>query len=119
MCLNIYANIDNDNIFKKNEFIDILNSNNLNINIQDCNINCWISILEYCIDEQITGKWQRIIPSKIVKKWSEISKEIIEKTNKEFRMIISQNQIADYNDVKKMTLFLDICDTFNANLEFI
>jgi RecJ-like exonuclease len=119
MCLNIYANIDNDNIFKKNDFINTLHFNQLDINIKNCNINCWIYILEYCIDEQITGRWQRIIPSKTVKIWSQISNQILEKTNKEFKMVVSQNESADYNDVKKMTLYLDICNKFNTNLEFI
>lgn len=123
MCLNIFANIninnDDNNIFKKKEFIETLNINDLKINMKDCNIKCWISVLEYCIDEKINGKWQRIIPKNTIKKWSLISNQILEKTNKEFKMVVSQNESADYNDVKQMTLYLDICHKFNAELEFI
>ncbi len=119
MCLNIYANIDKDNILNKNQFIDFLQSNNLDMNIQKCNIKCWMSVLEYCIDEHITGKWKRNISLETVKKWSKIANQTLSKTNKEFKMIISLTENADYNDVKKMTLFLDICNKFNAGLEFI
>ncbi len=118
MCLDIYANINN-NILNKNQFINYLHSNNLDINIQKCNIKCWISVLEYCIDDKITGKWQRIIPLETLKKWSEKSNQILKQTNINFKMVVSQNESADYNDVKQMTLYLDICNKFNTDLEFI
>ncbi len=118
MCLDIYAIIDN-NILNKNQFINYLQSNNLDINLQKCNIKCWISVLEYCIDEKITGKWERIIPLKTLKKWSDTSNRILEQTNIHFKMVLSQNESADYDDVKKMTLYLNICNKFNADLEFI
>ena len=99
MCLDIYAIIDNNilnnNILNKKQFIHYLQSNNLDINIQNCNIKCWISVLEYCIDEKINGKWQRIIPKNTIKKWSQISNQILEKTNKEFKMVVSHCRWAE------------------------
>ena len=71
------------------------------------------------IDEKIKDRWQRVIDKETVKKWSDIAKKILSKKNTEFIMIISQNEMADYTDIKKMTLFLDICSNFNAILEFI
>jgi hypothetical protein len=117
MGLNIIAYSETNNDLLNDELL----LNRLNKNINQSQISHWLKVLEYCIDEQIIGKWQRIIPIEKVIEFSEKSKAILSKTHIDFIMVIDhlKNEYAVYNDIKKMSLFLNICVKHNARLQFI
>lgn len=103
---------------------------NLRHKISDCNISCWMKILEYCINDTLENENENEneieIENEIIQKWSEIAIKKLQQTSTEFILVIDEfrhyypiEEKATYKDVEIMTLFLFCCKLSNANLRFI
>ena len=98
----------------------------LNHKISNCYINCWMKILEYCINETLENTSLNEIENETVQKWSDIAIEKLKQTSNDFILIIDEfrhyypiEEKATYKDVETMTLFLFCCKLSNASLRFI
>jgi hypothetical protein len=113
MVFDIYAR----SIDRQHELVEGLHLNNLESLLSKCKINCWQSLLEFCVGEKLSEiSSKKIITHEMLKKWIRISAFKSNEAGQEFRFIDNDN-IATKEDLKKMILYLEICYQYDAILE--